>query len=117
MRVYSYVITPEHVHLLVSEPERAILADALKSLKQGVSRRLITNNKVLGGPLKPAVGLRGKSIISGKSGTTISTSAITSSSWKSSATFIAIRSKPGCASVPRTGHGAASATTPQDVRE
>jgi len=32
---------PEHVHLLVSEPERDTLADALKSLKQGVSRRLI----------------------------------------------------------------------------
>jgi putative transposase len=32
---------PEHVHLLLSEPRRATLADALKSLKQGVSRRLI----------------------------------------------------------------------------
>jgi putative transposase len=39
--VYAYVVMPEHVHLLVSEPERAMLADALKSLKQGVSRRLI----------------------------------------------------------------------------
>jgi putative transposase len=32
---------PEHVHLLLSEPEKHTLADALKSLKQGVSRRLI----------------------------------------------------------------------------
>jgi putative transposase len=32
---------PEHVHLLMSEPRHATLADALKSLKQGVSRRLI----------------------------------------------------------------------------
>jgi putative transposase len=32
---------PEHVHLLISEPPRATLADALKPLKQGVSRRLI----------------------------------------------------------------------------
>jgi len=32
---------PEHVHLLLSEPQRDTLADALKSLKQGVSRRLI----------------------------------------------------------------------------
>jgi REP element-mobilizing transposase RayT len=31
----------EHVHLLLSEPQRDTLADALKSLKQGVSRRLI----------------------------------------------------------------------------
>ena len=39
--VYGYVVMPEHVHLLISEPPRATLADALKSLKQGVSRRLI----------------------------------------------------------------------------
>ena len=39
--VYGYVVMPDHVHLLVSEPERSLLADALKSLKQGVSRRLI----------------------------------------------------------------------------
>ena len=32
---------PEHVHLLVGEPERADLAGAIKSLKQGVSRLLI----------------------------------------------------------------------------
>jgi putative transposase len=70
LRVYAYVIMPEHVHLLVSEPQRVktdegapfkpgsglsggvyrhcypplyILADALKSLKQSVSRRLIAN--------------------------------------------------------------------------
>ncbi len=54
LRVYGYVVMPEHIHLLVSEPERtaplkptpglngaADLADALKSLKQGVARRLI----------------------------------------------------------------------------
>ena len=39
--VYGYVVMPEHVHLLLSEPARGTLAEALKSLKQGVSRRLI----------------------------------------------------------------------------
>jgi len=39
--VYRYVVMPEHVHLLLSEPEHDSLAQALKSLKQGVSRRLI----------------------------------------------------------------------------
>ncbi|MHB1935187.1 MAG: REP-associated tyrosine transposase [Acidobacteriaceae bacterium] len=39
--VYGYVVMPEHVHLLLSEPPRATLADAIKSLKQGVSRRPI----------------------------------------------------------------------------
>ncbi|HEX6881330.1 MAG TPA: transposase [Terriglobales bacterium] len=37
-RVYGYVIMPEHVHLLVSEPERRTLAMAIQSLKQAVSR-------------------------------------------------------------------------------
>jgi putative transposase len=32
---------PEHVHLLLSQPRQDALADALKALKQGVSRRLI----------------------------------------------------------------------------
>jgi putative transposase len=62
--VYGYVVMPDHVHLLLSEPQPEggplkpgfclsgdvywlsnehpyTLADALKSLKQGVSRRLI----------------------------------------------------------------------------
>jgi putative transposase len=64
LSVYGYVVMPEHVHLLLSEPQlgtaplkpkaglngppttlgepqQKTLADALKSLKQGVSRRLI----------------------------------------------------------------------------
>jgi putative transposase len=62
LQVYGYVVMPEHVHLLLSEPQQDAssggtaplkpkdglngppvhtLADALKSLKQGVSRRLI----------------------------------------------------------------------------
>jgi putative transposase len=32
---------PEHVHLLIDEPERSTLAQALKSLKQGVARQLV----------------------------------------------------------------------------
>jgi|SRR5271168_2665734 len=39
--VYGYVVMPEHVHLLISEPLQQSLSDALKSLKQGVSRRLL----------------------------------------------------------------------------
>jgi len=57
LRVYAYVIMPEHVHLLLSEPERRILSEALKSLKQGY----------------PAASLAGPSI-SGKNATTISIS-------------------------------------------
>jgi putative transposase len=36
----GYVVTPEHVHLLVSEPERGILSTAIQALKQSVARRL-----------------------------------------------------------------------------
>jgi putative transposase len=39
--IYAYVVMPEHIHVLLSEPQRDTLADAIKSLKQGVSRRLI----------------------------------------------------------------------------
>ncbi len=38
--VYGYVVMPEHVHMLVNEPERGALAKALQSLKQSVARRL-----------------------------------------------------------------------------
>ena len=45
---------PEHVHLFLSEPQCGTFADALKSLKQGVSRRLIRDFL-----LKPKSGLNG----------------------------------------------------------
>lgn len=38
--VVGYVVMPEHVHLLVSEPEFVRLSTALQGLKQSVSRRL-----------------------------------------------------------------------------
>jgi len=39
--IYGYVVMPEHVHLLLSEPERSNLAQVIKAMKQAVSRRLI----------------------------------------------------------------------------
>jgi putative transposase len=38
--IRGYVVMPEHVHLLISEPESGFLSRALQSLKQGVSRKL-----------------------------------------------------------------------------
>jgi putative transposase len=35
--VAGYVVMPEHVHLLVSEPRKAVLAKALQALKLSVS--------------------------------------------------------------------------------
>jgi len=39
MRVYGYVVMPEHVHLLVSEPERGTIANAMQSLKISSAKR------------------------------------------------------------------------------
>ena len=39
-RVYAYVLMPEHVHLLVNEPPRILLAQMLKAVKQITSRKL-----------------------------------------------------------------------------
>src|SRR5271155_31711 len=41
--ITGYVVMPEHVHLLISEPERGRLSVAMQSLKQGVARRLALN--------------------------------------------------------------------------
>jgi putative transposase len=38
--VLGYIVMPEHVHLLVSEPQRATLSTAIQALKLGVVRRL-----------------------------------------------------------------------------
>ena len=38
--VYAYVAMPEHVHLLVNEPQVILLAQFVKALKQVTSRRL-----------------------------------------------------------------------------
>jgi putative transposase len=37
-RVYGYVVMPEHVHLLISEPEVATVANAIQALKISVAR-------------------------------------------------------------------------------
>ena len=40
MRVYGFVVMPEHVHLLVSEPDRGTIANAMQSLKISSAKRL-----------------------------------------------------------------------------
>jgi putative transposase len=39
IRLYGYVLMPEHVHLLMSEPEYGVLCGALQALKISVTRR------------------------------------------------------------------------------
>jgi putative transposase len=40
MCIYGYVAMPEHVHLLVSEPQPGLLADAIHYLKLSFAKRL-----------------------------------------------------------------------------
>ena len=47
MRIYGYVVMPEHVHLLVSEPEHGNLAEAMHYLKLSFSKRA---RSLAGGP-------------------------------------------------------------------
>lgn len=43
--VTAYVVMPEHVHPLISEPEHGTLASAIQAIKQSVSRKLIGDRK------------------------------------------------------------------------
>src|ERR1700751_6056134 len=43
--IYGYVVMPEHVHLLVSEPDQKTLADAMHYLKLSFAKRLKAHSK------------------------------------------------------------------------
>jgi len=43
--VTGYVIMPEHMHLLISEPERGQLWQVIQAIKQSVSRRLASSGE------------------------------------------------------------------------
>ena len=58
MCIYGYVVMPEHVHLLVNEPERAVLADAMHFLKLAFAKRLPAVPQVRGRSLAPNLGSR-----------------------------------------------------------
>ena len=47
MCIYGYVVMPEHVHLLVNEPERATLADAMHFLKLSFAKRLRSRRRAI----------------------------------------------------------------------
>jgi putative transposase len=41
----GYVIMPEHVHLLIGEPDRGTVATAIKAIKQSVARKLVSRGE------------------------------------------------------------------------
>ena len=48
--VVGYVVMPEHVHLLISEPRRGDPSVVMKALKQGFARRLPGRMRHMHGP-------------------------------------------------------------------
>ena len=95
--VIGYVVMPERVHLLVSEPERSTLAIAIQMLKQVVSRKLRTR--------------AGEAALWQRGVITISMCSANARWWKSCGTCTATRSGAAWQSVRRSGRGAASDTT------
>src|SRR5271155_1945456 len=53
--VVGYVVMPEHVHLLVSEPERANPSVVMQALKQGFARRLLRKLRAAVDPRQPTL--------------------------------------------------------------
>ncbi len=45
--IYGYVVMPDHVHLLTSEPAQQLLQEALKSLKQSVFQTTALRSRAL----------------------------------------------------------------------
>ena len=73
--VVGYVVMPDHVHLLISEPERGTLALSMQMTKQMVSRKLRA----------------GKRKAFGRHDITISMCGASASEWRSCATCIVTR--------------------------
>ncbi|MFZ3366736.1 MAG: transposase, partial [Candidatus Sulfotelmatobacter sp.] len=48
--VVGYVIMPEHMHLLMSEPERGDPSKVMQAIKQGFARRLLRKQRVASDP-------------------------------------------------------------------
>ena len=90
--VSGYVVMPEHVHLLLSEPQRGLLANAIHYLKLSFAKRL------------------GVGVFWQKRYYDRNVRAMSASLWRSYATFIGIRLRRDCAVFRKTGHGAAFVT-------
>jgi len=88
--ITGYVVMPEHVHLLVSEPERGTLAVAMQMLKQVSAHEL---RKHVEGPALPlqSAQRQGRGTRSGSRVITISTYGAPESRRRNCATSTAIR--------------------------
>jgi putative transposase len=48
--VVGYVVMPEHIHLLLGEPERGDPSKVMQAIKQGFARRLLRQQRPMGDP-------------------------------------------------------------------
>jgi len=53
--VVGYVVMPEHVHLLISEPERRNPSTVMQALKLGFARRVLASARRRQNPLQPTL--------------------------------------------------------------
>jgi REP element-mobilizing transposase RayT len=91
--VMGYVVMPEHVHLLVSEPRQGRLATAMQALKLGFARRVLAEQRRRDCCPRPDLledCLSYPPDGSGKPGTSTSMSARRRSGWRNCAICIAI---------------------------
>ncbi len=85
MRIYGYVVMPEHVHLLLSEPDHGTLAAAIHYLKLSFAKRLRSRSFAQVSVQKKGANLgtnncTSNRVRSGKNATTTATSGMRGSS-------------------------------------
>jgi putative transposase len=51
--VVGYVVMPEHIHLLISEPEKGDPSKVMQAIKQGFARRVLRPLRQRGKPAQP----------------------------------------------------------------
>ena len=88
--VIGYVVMPEHIHLLVSEPPQRALSTAIQALKLGFARRVLAEQRRRAAAHKRTCSSTLQSAF-GKPGTMISTSARPASASRSFATYTGTR--------------------------
>jgi len=85
--VVGYVVMPNHIHLLISEPQQGTQSTVMQVLKQRYARRVLAKKR---GRRRVSCGRMNR----GTSGSTASTTSMCGASasvWRSCATCIAIR--------------------------
>ena len=63
--IVGYVVMPEHVHLLLSEPERDDLSTVIKALKQFFGQRQESHRFIISGPTGTSAGCHFKIVVVG----------------------------------------------------